>query len=1011
MQIKFVVFAVMTLTVVIFPELPVNAQTAPGNSTAKAASNPEKALALQLIAASTGVERSVVLNGFPAADRNILAKEILDAGNRRVDEVPSTEIERIARIGLQFAELANNNREIARAWLAVGGAAKGDDARLAAYKSALDAAKKGAENELAVTILVNIGRLQMGTKLEEIEWYVSAIEFAEKCPDKKVLSGLLGRVGNAYAQNGEFELARRYHAKSLEIKTAMGDRLGIATTISNLGVVFGMLGDFSSALQNFKQSYELLQSIPENESPNVIQRKIRDLRNLGIVYQGMGDNAQALAYYSTSLQLSERAKYEDGEYGALFQLASLYNGQGDYELARRSLLRADHVSSLEQLNPELLGLLADSYLGEGAYQKALDTRLKQLEDAEKRAGKDDLARLLTHIGDIYLSMEDSKDADIYFERANAIAGEIRSNIPILWSLSGMARSKLGGGDFKAALNRAEQAREQFKVLRGVQESWAIYVDIGNAYSGLGNRGLALANYEKAVNIVDNLQSTDSSTEQLARQGTSLSSSIPAQMMVKSLAADDPIRALLFAERSKARLLLDAIGRGKIDIEVAMSVEERKAERTLKNQLVALNAQIESEKNANIRTLNRLDYLEENRADKRREFTVFRDGLYRKHPGLKIQRGEMKSIALDETVSLMPDTRTAIAEYVVAEDKTFLFVIFNGPAGKPLLKVTPIDIKAKDLAKRVEYYRSELASGDLDFQSASRELYDLLLRPAQAQLAGKTNIIIVPDGPLWNLPFQALMDENGKYLIEKSAVSYAPSLTALREMSKKAKTRKPSPDAELLAFGNPMVGKSTAERVQRVFMSEKLEPIPEAERLVNSLARMYGPGRSKVFTGADAREETAKTESPKYRIVQFATHGILNNSSPMYSHLVLAQNEKNPNEDGLLEAWEMKDLDLKADMVILSACDTARGRISSGEGVIGMTWAMFIAGTPTTVASQWKVESSSTTELMLEFHRQLLSGKGISKSEALRRASLKLMKMPRYKHPSYWAGFVMIGDGS
>jgi CHAT domain-containing protein len=130
---------------------------------------------------------------------------------------------------------------------------------------------------------------------------------------------------------------------------------------------------------------------------------------------------------------------------------------------------------------------------------------------------------------------------------------------------------------------------------------------------------------------------------------------------------------------------------------------------------------------------------------------------------------------------------------------------------------------------------------------------------------------------------------------------------------------------------------------------------------------------------------------------------------MYSHLVLSQTEKNPTEDGLLEAWEMKDLELSADMVILSACETARGKVSNGEGVIGMSWALFIAGTPTTVVSQWKVESSSTTELMLEFHRQLLSGKNISKAEALRRASLKLMKMPQYKHPSYWAGFVIVGN--
>jgi CHAT domain-containing protein len=325
-----------------------------------------------------------------------------------------------------------------------------------------------------------------------------------------------------------------------------------------------------------------------------------------------------------------------------------------------------------------------------------------------------------------------------------------------------------------------------------------------------------------------------------------------------------------------------------------------------------------------------------------------------------------------------------------------------------LRVYPIDVKKKDLAVRTESFRSKLANGDLDFGKQAQELYALLLKPAAGQLAGKTNLVIVPDDCLWDLPFQALQTGAGKYLVETAAVSYAPSLTALREMKKKTRAR--PAEGELLAFGNPAVGKETSESVKRVFMGEKLEPLPEAERLVNSLKQMYG-GRAEVFTGAQASEKKAKAEAPKFRIVQFATHGILNDASPMYSHIVLARKEGDPNEDGLLEAWEMKDLDLQADLVILSACDTARGKVSSGEGMIGMTWAMFIAGAPATVASQWKVESSSTTELMLEFHRQMLASRKISKAEALRRASLKLLKSTKYKHPSYWAGFVLVGDGS
>jgi CHAT domain-containing protein len=141
--------------------------------------------------------------------------------------------------------------------------------------------------------------------------------------------------------------------------------------------------------------------------------------------------------------------------------------------------------------------------------------------------------------------------------------------------------------------------------------------------------------------------------------------------------------------------------------------------------------------------------------------------------------------------------------------------------------------------------------------------------------------------------------------------------------------------------------------------------------------------------------------------------MLNNASPMYSHLVLAPGDK--NEDGLLEAWEIMQLDLKADLAVLSACETARGRFGAGEGMIGLTWSLFVAGVPTTVVSQWKVESASTRDLMVSFHRGLSSSPRDSKAkatktEALRRASLKLLKNPETSHPFYWAGFVLVGDG-
>jgi CHAT domain-containing protein len=268
--------------------------------------------------------------------------------------------------------------------------------------------------------------------------------------------------------------------------------------------------------------------------------------------------------------------------------------------------------------------------------------------------------------------------------------------------------------------------------------------------------------------------------------------------------------------------------------------------------------------------------------------------------------------------------------------------------------------------------------------------------------------------LWDLPFQALLVDGGRFLIEKAAISYAPSLTALREMTKRRKTQGAnSAPTILLALGNPQLGPETVNRAALTPRDEKLGPLPEAEQEVKALGRLYGMSRSKVYIRAEAREDRVKSEAGQARILHFATHGTLNNGSPMYSHLALAQGAT--NEDGLLEAWELMQLDLKADLAALSACETARGRFGAGEGMIGLAWALFIAGVPTTVVSQWRVESASARDLMLGFHRRLRAPRAsakwkMTKAEALQQAALKLMKTPETSHPFYWAGFVLVGDG-
>jgi CHAT domain-containing protein len=189
----------------------------------------------------------------------------------------------------------------------------------------------------------------------------------------------------------------------------------------------------------------------------------------------------------------------------------------------------------------------------------------------------------------------------------------------------------------------------------------------------------------------------------------------------------------------------------------------------------------------------------------------------------------------------------------------------------------------------------------------------------------------------------------------------------------------------------------------------LAALPEAEAQVRRIGPLYGPGRAAVYVGAEAREDRFKSDAARYSVLHLASHGVLDAASPLYSHVVLAPGA-GTDEDGLLEAWEIMEMRLDADVVVLSACDTGRGRIAPGEGVVGTQWALFVAGARAMVVSQWPVESASTTELMTALHRGLASGTG-AKAEHLRAASLALLHTPRYAHPFYWAGFVLVGDPS
>jgi CHAT domain-containing protein len=625
--------------------------------------------------------------------------------------------------------------------------------------------------------------------------------------------------------------------------------------------------------------------------------------------------------------------------------------------------------------------------------------------------KSGMGSTLRGIAECLLLQQKETEAIEYYRRSLKVFEETGEPAELSNTLLAIAKYYLRKKDYPQALEFATRSAKGSK-----QKSWEANTVLGQVYGALNEPAKARQSFTDAIASIENGRLMVVGSEE-EKQRFMEGRVLPYQEMISLLiAAGNTNEAFSLAERSKGRVLLDVLQGDKINLSKTMTAQEQTEQQRLNNELVSVNAQIAAESNRAKPSQERLADLREDLEKARLSYAAFRNQLYIAHPNLKTQRGETQPLTLDEATNLLPDEKTGLLEYVVTPDRTYLFVVRKGaPKASPAeLKVYPIEIGQKELEQQVDAYRQKIARADLDFRSSAQALYDLLLKPARAQLKGSTSLVIVPDSVLWDLPFQTLQSSVQRYLIEDQAISYAASLTVLREIIKSHKLPRTSGSPmTLLAFGNPIVSKQTADRVKTVFMDEALEPLPEAERQVTELAKLHG-AQARAYTGAQAREDRAKAEAPGFRVLQFATHGVLNSASPMYSHLVLSPSD-DAKEDGLLEAWEIMNLDLHADMVVLAACETARGRVGAGEGMIGMSWAFFVAGSPTTVASQWKVESASTTELMLAFHRNLKShldakGTQLSKARALQLASLKLLRSPEYRHPFYWAGFVLVGDG-
>jgi CHAT domain-containing protein len=553
--------------------------------------------------------------------------------------------------------------------------------------------------------------------------------------------------------------------------------------------------------------------------------------------------------------------------------------------------------------------------------------------------------------------------------------------------------------------------------------------LGQTNRALHNNDQAQQEFAESIAVIEQLRSQFAGTERDQELSFENKTTPYLEMVALLIEQKHFAEAFVYAERVKGRMLLDVLRNGRVDITKSMSTEEREREQTLRSRLTTLNSQIRSEIASADSNQTRVDMLGAQIQNARLDYDAYETRIYAAHPELKVNRGEADALSLGQAGTLIGDQRAALLEYVVTRNRTYVFVLTKA-ADDVRLNVYPIEISARDLATRVAEFRQRLAGNSADFKELARDLYDLLLQPVQTELEGKTAICIVPSEGLWELPFQALLSRSNKYVLEDHALSYVPSLSVLREMKNKALAQRAtylkagsdglltkvsataSPSLpRLLAIGNPSLSGQSVAPLRSTRRELSFDSLPQAEQEVKTIGEIYGAEESTILIGNAAREGTFKATASKYRVLHFAAHGVLDDMNPLYSRLLLAT--ESGSEDGFLEAREIMKLDLHADLAVLSACQTARGQVGSGEGLIGMSWALFIAGTSTTVASQWKVDSASTARLMIDFHRNLQSEKAplrTGTAEALRKAAIKLMADPKYRHPFVWSGFVVVGNG-
>ncbi len=702
--------------------------------------------------------------------------------------------------------------------------------------------------------------------------------------------------------------------------------------------------DFQTAINIFISAQKSAEKIKDN----VIITSM--FMNIGNAYNDLGQPQKALQSFQKGCDLAKTINFETGILRGLYGIGNASNALGKYYEARDAyenrllLLRKNGSPRRIALTFQTLGI---TYFNLGDYEKSL----KNYRESFKISGK--TIELFNDLGFLFIEMKNYAEAEKYFKESLQSAKENERTIDMRRSLNGLGKIESDRKNYQQALNYLKESLKFNDA--GMNEESQVLLNLGEVYLLLKDFRSAQNTFEKAIRLAEENDFFESLWYGKYLLGKCLKARNKLPEALRNFEESTEIieNWLKNAEKNAA---LEGFFQNKVDPY---------------RELVSLLA-------------------EKNEVEKALKYAELSKAKTLLHSIRGSGKGRLSANIADLN-KLLPDRETALIEYVVGEEATFVFLIQKQKSGLiPQIIVKKINKSSKQIADSVLNFYKKIVSENYDFSDDSQELYQTLLKPLESYLADKKKLVIVPDGVLWNLPFQTLKINSTRYLLDKYAISYSRSLSVLLTAKRSAKIAEVDSGGKLLAIANP----------------KNSLPIPFAEESVKILREVYGTKNTTIFTGEIATEENIKSIISNFDVIHFATHGIINNESPMSSYLQLTA--ENSSEDGKLEAVEIKDFALNAKLVVLAGCDTGTGKIIDGEGIIGLTWALENAGVGKIIVSRWKVKDKSTKDLMTEFHRLYSSAKNkpaTEASEALRQSALTLQK--KYPHPIYWAGFAIM----